>query len=59
MMQPLHRVEKAIAGLSEELQPVGTLPAIHEQLVQVNTSLVEVVQLLTDLRADLSPRAAA
>jgi hypothetical protein len=53
IVQPLHRVEAAIAALAVEVAPVQSLPQIHEQLVEVNGGIAAILELLTALRADL------
>lgn len=60
MMQPLQRVEQAIAKLATQLRPVGALPSVHEELIEVNRTLVLVLDELRGLRLEMaSPDAAA
>ena len=53
VVEPLRRVELAVAGLSEELADVRSLPAIHAELVKVNATMVAVLDALQGLRHDL------
>jgi hypothetical protein len=58
MLQPLLRLEQAVAGLVHELAPVGTLPAVKDELVEVNRTLGEVLEELKALRVEMGAEAA-
>ena len=59
VVEPLRRVELAVAGLSEELADVRSLPAIHDELVKVNATMAAVLDALQGLRRDLGESATA
>lgn len=58
VVEPLRRVELAVAGLSEELTDVRSLPAIHDELVKMNQAMAAVLDALQGLRGDLEGSAA-
>ncbi len=53
VVEPLRRVELAVAGLSAELADVRSLPAIHSELVKMNETMAAVLEALQGLRHDL------
>jgi len=53
VVDPLRRVELAVAGLSAELADVRSLPAIHGELVKMNETMAAVLEALQGLRHDL------
>lgn len=59
VVEPLRRVELAVAGLSEELADVRSLPAIHEELVKMNVTMAAMLEALQGLRRDLGESATA
>lgn len=52
LLQPLLRLEGAIAKLTGELRPVNTLPAVHRELAEVNVTLAAIHETLRGLRED-------
>lgn len=54
VLQPLQRLEHAIARLAEQLQPVGSLPSVERELMVVNQTLTAVLDELRGLRGDLA-----
>jgi hypothetical protein len=57
--KPLQRIEGAVTSLAEKLRPVDVLPSVHEELVQVNRTLLLVLEALDGLRDDLASVQAA
>jgi len=53
VVEPLRRVELAVAGLSAELADVRSLPAVHSELVKMNETMAAVLEALQGLRHDL------
>lgn len=52
VIQPLRRVELAVASLSKELNEIKKLPEIHTELVKLNATMGEVLEALHGLRAE-------
>jgi hypothetical protein len=52
VVQPLRRVELAVASLSKELNEIKKLPEIHAELVTLNATMGEVLEALHGLRPD-------
>jgi len=50
MLQPLQRVEAAIARLAGEIAPVGRIPDVHDELRDVNDNLRAILAELRELR---------
>jgi hypothetical protein len=53
VVQPLQRVELAVASLSKELGEIRSLPAIHKELVTLNATMSDVLETLNGIRGDL------
>ena len=51
LTQPLHRVEKSLEDVSGELAALQMLPEIRDQLLEVNASLRELLDVLAATRA--------
>jgi hypothetical protein len=57
--KPLQRIEGAVVALADKLRPVDSLPDVHKELVQVNKSLLLMLEALEGLRDDLASFQAA
>jgi hypothetical protein len=58
LLNPLQRIEGAITSLAEKLRPVDALPSVHEELVQVNSTLTSMLLVLEEIRDELAGSAA-
>jgi hypothetical protein len=54
LMHPLSRIESAIVSLADKLRPVDALPDVHEELVAVNRTLLQVLESIDGMRDDLA-----
>ena len=54
LMKPLARIESAIVTLADKLRPVDSLPDVHEELLTVNRTLLQVLESIEGMREDLA-----
>ena len=57
--KPLQRIEGAVTSLAEKLRPVDALPSVHDELVEVNKTLLAMLATLDGMRDDLASFQAA
>jgi hypothetical protein len=50
LLGPLQRLEHSIARLTEQLGPISALPAVHDELRDVNATLTLILAELRDQR---------
>jgi hypothetical protein len=53
LLDPIVRLETAVADLSEEISPVAALPRIEADLHESHAAIVSMLEALTAMQADL------
>ena len=53
LMNPLQRIEAAIASLADKLHPGDSGPTVQEELGQVNRTLDSILLVLEEIRDEL------
>ncbi len=54
LKEPLERTQRAVENLSGELVGVQHIPAVHDQLVEMNRTMSAVLDTLQHLREDMA-----